>query len=197
MAFTVGWLRSRARLPASLSEFSTDSSQPPGLIQRISVPSRLNMGIMTSSLGEPLSTSLIERYLYSRGKRYFRGRHDGEFFFVANAYPRRLHIHLEISHEHPDVFTIRVTPAYFFPAADQARLARFAHLWNDRNRAVTATMHASSDPQRVGVTADNSQWIPGLIRFNEFADSVDRVLDSAVDLFGELEPIPPLLLDTG
>ncbi|VBA55255.1 hypothetical protein LAUMK142_05028 [Mycobacterium pseudokansasii] len=163
------------------------------------------MGIMTSSpLGEPLSTNLIERYLCSRGKRYFRGRHDGEFFFVANAYPRRLHVHLEISLEHPDVFTIRVTPAYFFPAADRAQLVRFADLWNTRNHALTAIMHGSSDPQRVGVTACNSQWIPGLVRFNEFADTVDRALDAAVDLFGELTPVAglpqptaPLLLDAG
>ncbi|KZS63551.1 hypothetical protein [Mycobacterium ostraviense] len=158
----------------------------------------------TSPLGEPLSTNLVEHYLRTRGKRYFRGRHDGEFFFVANAYPRRLHIHLEISLAHPDVFTIRVAPAYFFPAADRARLAQFADLWNARNHAVTAIVHGSSDPQRVGVTACNSQWIPGPVWFNEFADNVDRALDAAVDLFGQLSPVAglpqptaPLLLDAG
>lgn len=77
---------------------------------------------MTESIGEPLSTNLIERYLRARGRRYFRGHHDAEFFFVANAH-LRLHVHLEISPAYRDVFTIRVSPAYFFPATDHTRLA--------------------------------------------------------------------------
>ncbi|ORB84194.1 hypothetical protein B1987_10755 [Mycobacterium kansasii] len=155
-------------------------------------------------MGEPLCMHLIEHYLRTRGKRYFRGRHDGEFFFVANAFPRRLHVHMEISAGRPDVFVMRVAPACFFPAADHARLAQFANLWNTRNRAVTAMVHGSSDPRRVGFTACTFQAIPGLIRFDEFAAIVDRALDAAVELFGELPPLAvtahtttPLLLDAG
>ena len=42
---------------------------------------------MSAPLAESLSTELTERYLRTRGLRYFRGQHDGEFFFVANADP--------------------------------------------------------------------------------------------------------------
>lgn len=42
---------------------------------------------------ESLCADLIERYLRTRGSRYFRGQHDGEFFYVANTRPRRLHVH--------------------------------------------------------------------------------------------------------
>lgn len=111
---------------------------------------------MTESIGEPLSTNLIERYLRARGRRYFRGHHDAEFFFVANAH-LRLHVHLEISPAYRDVFTIRVSPAYFFPATDHTRLAEIVNAWNLQNHEVTAIVHGSSDPHRIGVAAERSR----------------------------------------
>ena len=69
---------------------------------------------------------MIERYLCTRGRRFFRGAHDAEYFYVANAQPRRLHVHLEISHR--DVLMIRVAPPCFFPATDRPWLVI---VWND------------------------------------------------------------------
>lgn len=66
------------------------------------------------------------------------------FFFVANAH-LRLHVHLEISPAYRDVFTIRVSPAYFFPATDHTRLAEIVNAWNLQNHEVTAIVHGSSD----------------------------------------------------
>lgn len=96
---------------------------------------------MTESIGEPLSTNLIERYLRARGRRYFRGHHDAEFFFVANAH-LRLHVHLEISPAYRDVFTIRVSPAYFFPATDHP-------VGGDRQRVEPAEPRGHRDRARV------------------------------------------------
>ncbi|HUH71871.1 MAG TPA: hypothetical protein VLZ05_25145 [Mycobacterium sp.] len=153
---------------------------------------------------QPLCANLIERYLCSRGRRYFRGRHDGEFFYVANTHPRRLHVHLEISPAHRDVFTIRVTPTCFFPATDRARLTRFAEMWNQRNREVIALVHGSSDPQRTGIAAHRSEWIGDRVGFEDFASFVDRTIAAALDLFDELTPVAelpsttqPLLQDAG
>ncbi len=140
---------------------------------------------------EPLNANLIERYLCTRGRRYFRGRHDGEFFFVADAHPRRLHVHLEIPPGQTDVFTIRVAPACFFPAADHVRLAQFADTWNEQNREVTAIVHGSSDPQRIGVAARQSV-IGDRFHFDDFAAFVDRTISAAIDLFGELTPVAEL-----
>lgn len=144
---------------------------------------------MTESIGEPLSTNLIERYLRARGRRYFRGHHDAEFFFVANAH-LRLHVHLEISPAYRDVFTIRVSPAYFFPATDHTRLAEIVNAWNLQNHEVTAIVHGSSDPHR--------------IRFDDFATFVDNAVSAATELFGQLTAAglpptatPPLLRDAG
>ncbi len=159
---------------------------------------------MSGPLGEPLCTELIERYLRTRGRRYFRGQHDREYFFVANAYPRRLHVHLGISRWHSDVFTIRVNPACFFPAADGDRLARIADTWNQQSGEVTAVVHGSSDPQRIGVVARSSQRIRDRVGFEDFASFVDRTIAAAIDLFGELTPVvelpstaQPLLRDAG
>jgi hypothetical protein len=153
---------------------------------------------------EPLATDLIERYLRSRGRRYFRGQHDGAFFFVAKAIPRPLHVHLEISPAQREVLTIRIDPACFFPAADRTRLAQIAEAWNQRNHDVTAVVHGSSDPDRIGVVAAQQAWIVHDVRFEEFASFVDRTIAAAIDLFAAMAPaaeLPsrttPLVLDAG
>ncbi len=153
---------------------------------------------------ESLCANLIERYMYTCGLRFFRGRHDSEYFFVANAQPRRLHVHLEISPSFGDVLIIRVTPACFFPIADRPWLTHFADTWNQQNHEVTAIVHRSSDPQRIGVSARRSQWIRESISFEDFASFADRTIAAAIDLFGELAAFTelpstaqPLLLEAG
>jgi hypothetical protein len=141
---------------------------------------------------ESLSADLIERYMSTCGLRFFRGQHDGEYFFVAHAHTRRLHVHLEISPSFGDVVIIRVTPACFFPVADRPWLTQFADMWNQQNREVTAIVQGSSDPQRVGVVARRSQWIREGIPFENFASLVDRAITSAIDLFDELTPVVDL-----
>jgi hypothetical protein len=139
--------------------------------------------------GEPLCTDLIERYLRTRGSRYFRGRHDGEFFYVANTRPRRLHVHLEVCPAHDDVLVLRVVPASFFPATDRPWLTHIADQWNRQEREVTAIVHGSSDPQRIGVIARRSQWIRGDVSFEDFASFVDHTIAAAIELFAELAPV--------
>ncbi len=153
---------------------------------------------------EPRCAVLIEQYLGTHGSRYFRGAHDGEYFYVANTRPRRLHVHLEISAMHGDVLLIRVAPACFFPASDRPWLMHFADTWNEQNREVTAIVHGSSDPQRIGVVARRSQWIREDVSFDDFASFVDHTIADAIDLFGQLNPVlelspttQPLLRDAG
>src|SRR5262249_6582866 len=140
-------------------------------------------GLMTS---ESLWANLIERYLGTCGLRFFRGEFDGEYFGVANSHPRRLHVDLEISPSFDDVLIIQVTPAWFFPVADRPWLTHFADTWNQQNREVTAIVHGSSDPHRIGVLARRSQWIRESIAFEDFASFADRTIAAAIDLFAEL-----------
>jgi hypothetical protein len=151
---------------------------------------------------EALSADLIERYLCTRGSRYFCGQHDGEFFYVANTRPRRLHVHLGISRWHGDEFTIQVTPGCFFPAADGADLADLADSWNQHHRDVVVTVRGSSDPERVGVIARSSRKIREPIAFDDFATYIDHTIAAAIEFFGGLTsvaecPQQPLLLDAG
>jgi hypothetical protein len=153
---------------------------------------------------EPRCADLIERCLCTRGSRYFQGAHDGEYFYVARTRLRPLHVHLEVSPTQGDVLMIRVAPACFFPATDRPWLMHFADTWNQQNREVTAIVHASSDPQRIGVVARRSQWIRARVSFEDFTSFVDNTIADAIDLFAQLNPVvelppttQPLLRDAG
>jgi len=148
---------------------------------------------MVSMTSETLCENLTERYMRACGLRSLRGEHEGEYFAVVDAHPRRLHVHLEMSPSFGDMLTIQVTPACRFPLADQPWITHFANTWNQRNREVTAIVHRStSDPQRIGVSARRSQWIREGISFDDFASFVDRTIAAAIDLFGELTPVVEL-----
>jgi hypothetical protein len=76
--------------------------------------------------------------------------------------------------------------------------------WNQQNREVTAIVHGSSDPQRIGVVARSSKRIRDRVSFDDFASFVDHSTAAAIDLFSELTPgveLPstsqPLLRDAG
>ena len=138
---------------------------------------------------EPLGANLIERYLCTRGIRYFRGARESEYFYVANTRPFRLHVHLEVSPKQ-HLLLIRVTPACFFPVSDRPLLTHFADRWNKQDRAVTAVVHESSDPGRIGVVALCSQWIQdGFHSFDDFTTFVDGGIAAAIEFFSELTPV--------
>ena len=149
---------------------------------------------------ESFGTELIERHLRTRKLRYFRGHHDGEFFFILTVGQDRLHVHLEIDPADRETFTIRVTHPYFFPAADRARLRKFADSWNLESRRVKAVVQESCDPNRIAVVAETSYPIMRDMPFEEFAGLADNTIRSAVKLFAEMtppaEPTPTRTLGT-
>ncbi len=130
-------------------------------------------------------TDLIERYLSTCDIPSLRDERGGAYFCVPNAHYRRLNVHLEISASFGDVLTIQVSSASSFPVADRPWLTCFADTWNLKNRGVTALLHTSPDPQRIGVVARRSQWIREDISFDAFASFVDRTVAAAIDLFAE------------
>lgn len=135
---------------------------------------------------EPFGTESIERYLVARGYRYYRGHHDGEFFFILTAGHERLHVHLEIPTPDRDVFTIRVMPAYFYPAAERVRLETITDTWNRENRRVNANVYESCDQTRIGVVAGNSYSVGASMPFDEFAELADSTIQSAIKLFAQI-----------
>jgi hypothetical protein len=163
---------------------------PHGSTQRIHTVAGRNIKVMTSEL---LSENLTGRYMRACGLRSLRGEHEGEYFAVVDAHPRRLHVHLEMSPSFGDMLTIQVTPACLFPLSDLSWMTDFADTWNQQNREVTAIVHRStSDRQRIGVSARRSQWIREDISFEDFAAFVDRTIAAAIDLFAGLTPVAEL-----
>jgi hypothetical protein len=148
-----------------------------------------------SMTSETLCANLIDRYLSSRGLRFLRGDRDGEYFCAVNAGPRRLHVHFKMSSSFGDVLQISVTPSRLSTVVDRTALTNFADAWNRRNRGVTAIVHASSDSDRLGVSARKSQWLREDISFEDFASLVDGTIAASIDLFGEL--IPAVEVPTG
>jgi hypothetical protein len=136
---------------------------------------------------KPMRTEMIERYLRARGRRYFRGQHDGEYFFILTV-GQRLHVHIEVPPSDRDRVTVRVTPTSFFPAAEVARLSTFADTWNEGSRPTRAVVYESCDRNRIGVAAENSYPLAPNVSFEEFADLADGTIASAVALFAEMTP---------
>jgi hypothetical protein len=134
------------------------------------------------------ATEVIERYLRARGRRYFRGHHDGEFFFILPAGHERLHVHIEIPPADRDSVTVRVTPPCFFAAAEDARLKAFADTWNEESLPTRAVVYESCDRNRIGVAAESTCPLAPSMPFEEFADLADSTIRSAVTLFAEMTP---------
>jgi hypothetical protein len=138
---------------------------------------------------ESFGTELIERYLLARGRRYFRGQHDGEYFFILTVGHTRLHVHIEVPPADQDTVKVRVTPANFYPAADRSRLMTIADKWNAETRQAQAVVYESCDQTRIGVVAEQSYRLAPGMRFEEFSGLADNTIRSAVKLFADMTPL--------
>ncbi|MGE5693663.1 MAG: hypothetical protein ACM4D3_00015 [Candidatus Sericytochromatia bacterium] len=134
-------------------------------------------------------SAAVERYLRSRGLRYFRGRHDGEYFFILRVGHQQFHVHVEVVEGTQNVVAVKVAPAHFFPATDRDRLDGFAREWNAGSRYAEVVVYESSDPTRIGLAALSSYRLDDADDFAEFADKAIR---SAVKLLAEPTPAPEL-----
>jgi len=150
----------------------------------ISYPLWGTTGVMVGV--DPGMTELIERYLRSRGARYFRGHHDDEYFFLvdvpAGANRGRLHVHLGVGADRGEVVLV-ITPDRYYPGARRERIATVAARWTDGVAGVRVDVHESCDPALVGVVL-NAQCRPAGI--GELTRFVDRTVASAVDFFAML-----------
>lgn len=135
----------------------------------------------------------VERYLDSHGLRYFRGRHDGEYFFILTVGHERLHVHFEVVPGTSDILAVRVAPGHFFPATDRGRLVGFARSWNADDSARAAVLvYESSDPTRIGVAAQS--WCR--LDHEDLPAFADKTVRWAVKIFAELPPAPESMTPT-
>ena len=140
-------------------------------------------------------SELIEQYLHSRGLRYFRGRHDGAYFFILTVGHERFHVHLEILPGKSDVLLVRIAPGHYFPAAERDRMIGFARSWNAESRCAEVIVYESSDPSRIGLAAESSCPLVH-VDADDFANFADEAIRCAIELFAELT-VAPQLRDAG
>ena len=124
---------------------------------------------------------LIEECLRIRGVRFFRGRHDDEYFHLVHTGVGRLYVHIEVCGPDRDTVQISISPDHYYPAADGERLHQAVARWNAECREVGALVVASSDPNLVGLAAGSRYRGDDPIALGEF---VDGSLLAAVELFG-------------
>lgn len=125
-------------------------------------------------------STLIEQTLRSRGVRYFRGHHDGEFFFMVvpltDSARGRLHVHLRPGVG--DEVAISISGGRFRPAAQRDALTRLAARCNALF-PVEVTVQDSCDPGLVGVLVTAAGCPAGA---GELSDLIDIAVDVAADI---------------
>lgn len=141
---------------------------------------------------------LIEECLRTRDVRYFRGRHDDEYFHLVHTGAGRLYVHLEVCGSDRDTVQISISPDHYYPAGQGERLQQTIGRWNADCRAVGALVLASSDPNLVGIAAGSRYRGSDPIELGAF---IDGSLMAAVELFGLLSagggPAAPALRNAG
>jgi hypothetical protein len=127
-------------------------------------------------------SALIEDYLRDSGTRFFRGRHDAQYFFVVGTPARgRMNVHLDSDGEQ---VTVSVEPDRYLSAGLRDSLVAITEGWRRRHDGAEAVLLDSSDPALMGllVRAARRPAGPG-----ELADLVEGALSAAADLFGRLD----------
>ena len=152
---------------------------------------------------------MIEEYLRVRGVRYFRGRHDDEYFFLVDFLADfslesghgRLHVHLEVSGLSGDTVQLNITPDRFYPANHRGPLSVLAARWTAGSGGAEAVVHDSSDPDLVGISVLDRFRPTSSARLAYF---VDQSIAAAIELFAQVtaevppaHPRPELLRDAG
>lgn len=136
---------------------------------------------------EPLSTDLIERYLASRGLRFFRSD-DGEEFLVFSGYERgRLQVTLRLNGLRHDVLEISISPAAYYPAGDRPRLMELVNDWNRDTHWPKAFVRETARPGYVSVVGENAYLLTDGIHLEGLGHLVRSAVEYGVDLFARID----------
>ena len=145
---------------------------------------------------------LIEDYLCNRGKRFFRGHHADDYFFLVDVLVdgrhKRLTVHLLAV---ADGVEISIAPDRYYPAEARDRLDELVERWNLAEPGADVVIHRSSDPGLVGVSVHDHTRPANVAGLRAF---VDHAVGAAIDLFAGMRRVAapaeqggPLLRDAG
>lgn len=128
---------------------------------------------------DPVMSALIEQSLRGRGVRYFRGHHDGEFFFILDLLGEsgRSHLHVHLLPGAAGSVTVHISGDRFYPVSERDHLTGLAGRCAALS-GVGVEVHDSSDPELVGVLVTAAGRPAG-------AGEVTALIDAAVDAAAE------------
>jgi hypothetical protein len=135
---------------------------------------------------EPFGTELIERYLDSRGWRFFRGRTGREFLVLLSTGQGELHVNVRASGSRRDVLVVRVSPAAHYSAGDRSRLMELVNEWNRDTHWPKAFVRETSDPARVGVVGENSYPLGAGIHVEALGNFIEHTISCAAESFDKI-----------
>ncbi|TAM68879.1 YbjN domain-containing protein [Mycobacterium sp.] len=136
---------------------------------------------------EPLSTDLIERYLQSRGLRFFRSD-DGEEFLMLSSYERgKLHVTLRVNGLRRDVLEISISPAAYYAAGERPRLMELVNDWNRDTHWPKAFVRETARTGHVSVVGENAYLLSDGIHLEALGNLVRSAVEYGADLFAKIE----------
>ncbi|MGI9163819.1 MAG: hypothetical protein ACR2JI_13010 [Mycobacterium sp.] len=145
---------------------------------------------------------LIEKYLRTRGVRYFRGHRDDEYFYLVDTRiltgHARLHVHLAVCGAERDAVQISITGDRYYPAGHSEVFQQAVSRWNDECHDVGAVIQPSCDPALVGVVAGSRYRGTDVGQLSTFVEGAEAGAVQLLGLIGDLvAPLPPTLRNAG
>jgi len=105
---------------------------------------------------EPLSTQLIERYLDSRGLRFYRSQDGKGLLVLFSTEHGKLQANLRVSGVRSDILVISISTATYSRAADRSRLTELVNDWNRDTHWPKAFVRDTSQRGRIAVVGESA-----------------------------------------
>ena len=135
---------------------------------------------------EPLSPELIERYLDSRGLRYYRGPGGKDFLVLFSTNHGRLQVNLRISGRHADVLVVTATPAAYYVAAERARLTELVNEWNRDTHWPKAFVREAAQSSRFAVVGESAYPLADGIHVEALGNFIDSTIECTIQLYDRI-----------
>ncbi|MGV9950277.1 YbjN domain-containing protein [Rhodococcus aetherivorans] len=131
---------------------------------------------------DAFDTGMIERYLHSRGWRFFRDQ-DGNFLVLINTGTRQLQVHLAADGPRRDLLVVWVSTSEVYAGVARAKLLEQVNQWNRETHWPKASLREGADGESVWVVGENCYPLMDGIHSALFATLADYTIETAATLF--------------
>jgi hypothetical protein len=135
---------------------------------------------------EPLSAELIERYLDSRGLRFYRSRDGKGLLVLFSTEHGKLQVNLRASGVRSDVLVISISTATYSRAADRSRLMDLVNDWNRDTYWPKAFVRETSQPGRIAVVGESAFPLGDGIGIDALGNFINSSIRSGAKLFDKV-----------